>query len=105
FYLKGRDYYRRYHKQDNENAIELFQKALKLDPNYALAYSALCEAQMRQPRYGFPEATSVNQAVESCNKAIAIDPNLPEAYNALQKVYLHNGWSQKSFETLKKAVD
>jgi serine/threonine protein kinase/tetratricopeptide (TPR) repeat protein len=105
FYLKGRDYYRRYHKQDNENAIELFRKALKLDPNYALAYSAICEAQMREPTYGFPEATSVDQAVESCNKAITIDPNLPEAYEALSKVYGYQGRAQESIEALKKAVN
>ncbi len=36
YYLKGRQYYYRYHRQDNENAIGLFVKALELDPNYAL---------------------------------------------------------------------
>jgi eukaryotic-like serine/threonine-protein kinase len=105
YYLKGRGYYLRYRKQDNENAIELFQKAIALDPNYALAYSALCEAQMRRPWYGFSESTAVDQAVQACNRAITIDPNFAEAYNAMQKVYGYHGWFQKSCETLKKAVE
>ena len=34
YYLKGREYYSRYRKQDNENAIELFQRAIELDPKF-----------------------------------------------------------------------
>jgi len=44
YYLKGREYYYRYRKQDNEHAIELFKKALELDPDYALAYAGLGDA-------------------------------------------------------------
>ena len=38
-YLKGRELYNRYRKADNEAAIELFQKALELDPAFALGYA------------------------------------------------------------------
>jgi len=54
FYTRGRQYYYLYHKQDNEHAIELFMKALKLDPHYALAYAGLgdCYGQ-RAIKFGF----------------------------------------------------
>jgi non-specific serine/threonine protein kinase len=41
YYLRGREYYVRYRKQDNERAIELFKKALEFDPDFPLAYSGL----------------------------------------------------------------
>ncbi|MCI0615261.1 tetratricopeptide repeat protein, partial [bacterium] len=84
YYLKGRDYYGRYHKQDNETAIEMFQKALKLDPNFALAYAGLADAYARRTMFGFPETWN-DSAFEASSKAIALDPNLPEGYKALGK--------------------
>lgn len=104
YYLKGRDYYRRYHKQDNETAIEMFQKALKLDPNFALAYAGLAAAYSRRPTYGFPE-TWIDSAFEVSSKAIALDPNLAEGYNALGNVYFYKGWLRKALEVQHKAVE
>ncbi len=43
-YLKGRELYYRYRKADNESALGLFQKALELDPGFALAYAGLGDA-------------------------------------------------------------
>ena len=104
YYLRGLEYFRRYHKQDNDRAIELYQKAIQVDPNYALAYAALCEAEIRKShRYGLPE-TSVGLAEDACNKAVSIDPNLAEVHTALHKIYLYRGWNQKAIDTLKTAV-
>ncbi|HEY4643370.1 MAG TPA: protein kinase, partial [Bacteroidota bacterium] len=82
FYLKGREYYYRYHKQENENAVQLFKNALDLDPNYALAYAGLGDAYgQRVQRFGFAEGW-LDSAVAVTDKAISIDPNLAEAYKA-----------------------
>ena len=40
-YLKGRQYYFKYTKADNERAIQLFKLAVDLDYNYALAWAGL----------------------------------------------------------------
>ena len=56
YYVKGREYYSRYKKEDNEQAIELFKKAIELDPDYALAHAGLGDAYcQRAGRFGFPE--------------------------------------------------
>jgi serine/threonine protein kinase/Tfp pilus assembly protein PilF len=105
FYLKGREYYYRGRKEDNEQAIELFNKALELDPNYALAYAGMADAYFqRWQMFGFPK-TWLDNAIETSQKAIALDPNLAEAYKALALGYYGKGWIRKSIELSQKAVD
>lgn len=87
YYLKGREYYNRYNKQDNEYAISLFKKALELDSNYALAYAGLGDAYcQRIGKFGFPFVWK-DSAIEASNKAITIDTNLAEGYKALGLSY------------------
>ena len=105
YYLKGREYYYRYSKQDNENAIELFKKALELDPNYALAYAGLGDAYaQRTSRFGFPTAW-VDSSIAVSSKAISLDPTLAEGYKALGLGYYRKGWIRRSLETYRKAVE
>jgi protein kinase/serine/threonine-protein kinase len=104
-YLKGVDYYYRYSKDENENAIALFKKALELDSNYALAYAGLGNAySQRVVRFGFPESW-LDSAIEVSLKAISIDPNLPEAYKALGLAYEVKNWHRKAKEAYEKAIE
>jgi serine/threonine protein kinase/Flp pilus assembly protein TadD len=105
FYLKGREYYYRYRKQDNENAIELFKRALKLDPSYALAYAGLGDAySQRTGRFGF-EATWLDSAIEASEKAISIDPNCAEGHKSLGLAYMAKGWRRKALQAYGKSVE
>jgi serine/threonine protein kinase/Flp pilus assembly protein TadD len=105
YYLKGREYYNHYGRQDMENAIELFKKALKLDPNYALAYAGLGDAYgQRVMRFGFPSAWT-DSAIAVSSKAISIDPTLAEGYKALGLAYAGKGWMKRSLEAYRKAVE
>jgi tetratricopeptide (TPR) repeat protein len=105
YYLKGREYYNRYIKQDNETAIELFKKALDLDPGYALAYAGLGDAYCQRPMlFGFPWAW-VDSSIVVSNKAISLDPSLAEGYKALGLAYQFKGWLKRSLDAYRKAVD
>ena len=105
YYLKGREFYYHYRRQDNENAIELFKKALELDPNYALAYAGLGDAYAQRTfRFGYP-GSWLDSAIEVSEKAISIDPNSAEAYKALGLAYEYKGWFQKALEADRKAVE
>lgn len=105
YYLKGREYYYHYRKQDNENAIELFKKALELDPNYALACAGLGDAYGQQTnKFGFPRAWD-DSAIAVSKKAISIDPNLAEGYKSLGLAYQEKGWNRKALESYRKAVE
>jgi TolB-like protein/Flp pilus assembly protein TadD/predicted Ser/Thr protein kinase len=105
YYLKGREYYYRFGKQDNENAIELFKKALELDPNYALAYAGLGDAYaQRASRFGFPRAWG-DSAIAVSSKAVSKDPDLAEGYKALGLAYSTKGWNRRCLEAYQKAVE
>ncbi len=105
YYLKGREYYNRYSREDNENAIELFRKALALDADYALAYAGLGDAYSQQvSKFDFPDAW-LDSSIAVSNKAISMDPTLAEGYKALGLAYQQRGWLKRSLETYRKAVE
>jgi len=105
YYLKGRQYYRNYRKQDNDIAIKLFKEALHLDPDYALAYAGLGDAYSQMvDKFGFAQNWS-DSAISVSEKSIAIDPNLAEGYKALGLAYLEKGWYEKSLTEMYKAID
>ena len=105
YYLKGRQYYRNYSKQDNDQAIELFKKALKLDPEYALAYAGLGDAYGQMvDKFGFsPEW--IDSAIVVSKKSIEIDPGLAEGFKALGLAYLEKGWYSKALKENYNAVE
>jgi len=82
YYLKGRDQYYSYSREDNERAIEFFNEALEVDPDYALAHGGLADAYaQRWLWYGFGEEW-LDSAIEESSKAVALDPDLAETYQA-----------------------
>jgi serine/threonine protein kinase/tetratricopeptide (TPR) repeat protein len=105
YYLKGRDYYYRYTTRDNDNAIELFKKALQLDPKFALAYAGLGDAYgQRGSSIGWSTDWS-DSAIAASEKAISLDPNRAEGYKALGLAYSCKGWIRKSREAYEKALE
>jgi len=105
YYLKGREYYRRYQKQDNEQAIKLFKKALEVDEDYALAYAGLGDAYAQASfRFGSP-STWLDLAIDASQTAISIDPDCAEAHKALGLSYFYKGWLRKAINANRKAIE
>jgi TolB-like protein/Flp pilus assembly protein TadD len=106
FYLRGREHYNRYKKDENELAIKFFKEALALDPTYALAYAGLGDAygQRVEKRYGYDNSW-IDSALAMCNKAISIDPNLAEPYKGRGVVYFQRGQFQRALTEYLKAVE
>lgn len=105
YYLKGREYYYRYRQKDNEEAISLFRKCLKLDPDFALASAGLADAFVQQTlRFGL-ESYWLDSAIVRCNNALSMDANLAEGYKALGLIYYTKSWFHKALEANLKAVE
>lgn len=61
-------------------SLDAFRRAIKIDPNYAAAYSALSEAEWRAGDMGVGDPASVERAADAADRAIALAPDSPEGY-------------------------
>ncbi len=105
YYLKGREYYGRYRGQDNENAVALFEKALQLDPNLALAHAGLADCYAQKTyQFGFP-AVWTEKAIMASRKALSLDPDLAEAHKALGFTHAIQGRLGEALKCYYRAVE
>src|SRR6266446_2121211 len=92
-YLQGHFYFARRNVEDYRKAVGFFDEAIRIDPDYALAYAERSEA------WTFIADLSTEQRKETwaaarqdAEKAVAIDPNLAEAHAALGWVRFFSEW-------------
>lgn len=91
YYLQGVGYLQNYDRQENvDSAIQVFQRALSLDKNYALAHAGLGEAFLQ--KYTFTQlASTLQQAHDSCRTSNQLDPQLPAAHTCLGNLAVATG--------------
>ncbi|MGJ5630492.1 tetratricopeptide repeat protein, partial [Nostoc sp. CALU 1950] len=82
---------------DKQAAIEDYNQAIKINPNYALAYYNRGVA-----RY---ELGDKQAAIEDYNQAIKNDPNYVNAYYNLGLAYSTLGDKQAAIEYFRKSAD
>jgi serine/threonine-protein kinase len=107
-YLRGRDLFARFifrtiAPEDCDAAIEHFQRAIELDPNFALALDGLGASYVNRVHKGFGGAEDYERAEVAFAKALAIDPKLVEARMLRVFVYLWRGEKQKAREEVAQA--
>lgn len=106
YYLRGRDYYWRLGKEDLEFAIQMYKKALEVDPHYALAHAGLADAYVyKYEAYYDRSIQLLDEAEEASKKALALDYDLPDAHRALGRVYKERRNNQESISEFKKAIE
>jgi len=92
-YLQGHFYFARRNVEDYRKAISFFDEAIRLDPDYALAYAERAEAWTfigdLNPEHK-KEAWAT--AKRDAEKAVAVGPNLAEAHAALGWVRFFSEW-------------
>jgi len=103
-YLKGR-YHRNQHTVEGyAEAIKSFEQALSLDPDYAMAYSALADSYVTFDFYGVlvPLETGPKAKAAAIN-ALRLDDTLAEAHLALACVQMmyERAWSEAEREFLR----
>ncbi len=105
-YLRGRDLFARFifrslAEEDCAQAIRHFERAIELDPNFALAHDGLGATYVNRVFKGFGGSEDYEQAEEAFNKALSIDNNIWEARMLMVFVYLWRGEKEKA----RKAVN
>jgi serine/threonine protein kinase/tetratricopeptide (TPR) repeat protein len=80
-YSLGNYYFRQNTKEAFEKGIESFKQAIKIDPNYALAYTGLAGTYQFMRSRGFGPASDYEPQVEwAALKALQLDDTLAEAH-------------------------
>ncbi len=93
-YLKGRFFWSKWTKDSLLKAIESFEQALKIDPNYAPAYSGIADAHNLLGYLGFvPVREAFPQSEAAAIKALQLDNSLGEAHLSLAKTKLFYDWN------------
>ena len=82
-YLLGRYEFAKYNQAGWSNAIRYYERALKLDPNYALAYCGLADNYAYMGSVVMPERDAIAKEKEFVEEALALDPELAEAHMSL----------------------
>src|SRR6266705_303045 len=98
-YWKGRYYWNQRRAEDIKEAIKDFQEAIRIDPQYALAYTGLADCYVLGNVMQLPPKEAMPIATDSARKALAIDNNLAEAHTSLAKIKLSYEWDWTGAET------
>jgi TolB-like protein len=103
-YLRGLEYLNRLTKESNNQARQVLNKAIDLDPDFAAAYALLGWVYSRDWTQGWsPGPQPLNPAFELAQKAIALDESLPAGYTILGEIYLHRRQHAKAIAAQEKA--
>jgi len=106
-YLQGRYHWNKRTTEPLKKALDCFEQAIKIDSNFALAYTGLadCYSMLQQagelkPHEAFPKAK------EFALKALEIDDSLAEAHTSLAHVLRAHDWDWAGAENeFKRALE
>ena len=98
-YLQGRYFANQRTPATVARALEYYQRAVTIDPNYALAWSGIADALTSRPiNSDFPPSEVRGPALEAAKRAVRADPDLAEAQTAVGRVYFWLEWDWSAAE-------
>lgn len=103
-YLRGRQFWNKRTEEDLKKSVEFFEAALRLDPDYAQAYTGLADSyaalallEFMAPNEAYPKAKA------AVDKALTLDANLADAHTSLGLIRFQYDWdwagAEKEFKT------
>jgi TolB-like protein/AraC-like DNA-binding protein len=93
FYLKGRFFWKLRTREDINNSITYYEKAIVADPDYALAYAGLADTYFILAWWGWiPRAEGYEKAKKLALQALQLDKNLSEAHTVLAELLFYGEW-------------
>jgi TolB-like protein/Flp pilus assembly protein TadD len=100
-YLRGRFLWSQETDQSLNEAVKEFQKAVSLDPKYALAYVGLADSYNVLGGYGFvPPQQAWPKGKAAAAKALDLAPNSSDAYGTMAFAAFYYDWNWSETEEL-----
>jgi adenylate cyclase len=80
YYLRGRQYFHQFRRAPIQFARRMYDKAIELDPKFALAYAGIADACAFLYMYWDGSKANLEGAETASRKALELDPDLAEAH-------------------------
>ena len=105
YYLQGRGYLQNYDREENlDSAVQVFERALAIDPGYALAYAGLGDAYWKKYRSN-KEPSWIEKSRSACQQASRLDSKLSSAHACLGTLSAGTGNYQEAAREFERAVE
>jgi tetratricopeptide (TPR) repeat protein len=82
YYLRGRQFFHQHRRRSLEYAVQMYEKAIEIDPDYALAYAEIAIASSLLYTWFDSRELNLIQAEIASRKALQLAPQLAEAHLA-----------------------
>jgi len=105
-YLRGRQLLPQRNARDLGEAMESFEEAVKLDPEFALAWVGIAESAALLESHGTLNPDTQLQIMQTAiGHALQIDPNLGEAYVSQGSLFDELGKTEQAEAAYKRAIE
>jgi len=83
-YLRGREKYGLYEKETMFEALALFEEAIALEPDYALAWAGVADSYAQLIVSGWADDTdeAAKLGLNAARRSVSLDPKLPDGHKA-----------------------
>ncbi len=108
FFLRARDYHTRpgYREADLRSAEALYERAISLDPSFALAHASLSRVHGMMAWERFDPSFERREAQrEAAEEAMRLQPGLPQAHAAIGWMHYVRGDFQEALEEYERAQE
>jgi serine/threonine protein kinase/Tfp pilus assembly protein PilF len=103
-YLRGRSFYYRYGRHDIEFALQLFSRAIELDPEYALAHAGLADCWSYIYLYAERKDAVRQQAEAAGRRAVELAPGSAQAQASLAVALSLGSQKEEAQAAFEKAI-
>jgi serine/threonine-protein kinase len=104
-YLQGRYYFNEFSEENLSRAIPFFDRAIALDPRYALAYAARGESFLQLGDLSLPMREAMSKAKQDIAAALGMDDKLVEARTTQAEIKYQFDWDfAGAEEDFKRAI-
>jgi serine/threonine protein kinase/Flp pilus assembly protein TadD len=82
YYLRGRQQFHQWRRKSVEHARRMFERAIEIDPGYALAWTGIADCSSFIYTYWDASASHLERADTASRKALELAPDLAEAHTS-----------------------
>jgi TolB-like protein/Flp pilus assembly protein TadD len=105
FYLRGKSHVRRVTRQDLEFALQMFEGAVALDPDFALPFAGIANACAQYHHHYQRETTWTERAVAAARRAAVLRPDLPEVQVAQAWILYTDNKYDDAIQCAQRAIE